>query len=127
MKEFKVGDKVCDPILGLNGEVIELVSYDAYPVTVEFENGAWYTYTSGYDLTTDALPRLYHGHMEPGTAKITFEPKKEHVYEYQWLMQKPEGTFWVTGGYYTEAGVSWVFADDLSKPLHPIEESKRVR
>lgn len=129
MQAFKVGDKVCDPILGLNGEVINLVSSDVYPVRVESENGTLNSYTSAGALAIGTLPRLFHGHMEPGTTKITFEPKKEPVYEYQWIVERDisANDFYVTGRHYKDANEFKENYPESGNPLRPIEETKRVR
>jgi len=63
MKEFEVGDKVCDPRYG-NG-IIETIDNDLYhPVFVRFEGKKTATaYTvEGREGDSDLTPMLYHGH-----------------------------------------------------------------
>lgn len=69
MSEFKVGDKVCDPIADRNGIVAKIREGDYYyPVVVHFDDGEREEYTGrGLLLRSDRNKRLFIGHMEHGT------------------------------------------------------------
>lgn len=124
---FKVGDKVCDPIYGINGDVYCLDVAARLPVLVQFDNGESYAYTSGgFSALNELIPRLYHGHMEPGTGLVTFQPKKEPVYEWQWLVKKVDGSFMISA--FREFSADYVKGETCSDGSiwhSRIEESKR--
>lgn len=126
MSEFKVGDKVCDPVRGLNGVVNSVSEPGYYPVKVDFECGDDDAYTSdGKVYDANLLPSLFLGHMEPGTGKVTFTPKKEPVYEWQWLkVFDSSGIFDTTGHFESEEELSACIP--IGWKIHSrIEESKR--
>jgi hypothetical protein len=91
---FKVGDKVSHPMWG-NGEVNEVDDFYSYPVQVTFKNGSLHRFSKEGKWTyNDIATSLYHGH---GTFEIVFRPEPEPVYEWQWLVKRPNGEFFVSG------------------------------
>lgn len=131
---FKVGDKVCDPIKYGNGIVTRI--YEAHSgrtnnnlLVVDFGKGITWSYSlDGFDNLVNKLPNLYHGHMEEGTGKITFEPKKEPVYEWQWeYVNTTKECICTTGFYTSEKEMLDNWAGTWRKDFIRIERSKRER
>jgi hypothetical protein len=98
MKEFKVGDKVWNPVYG-NGVVKTLRPQSAYPVRIFFAK--WVTVTSfteeGKHLASNVAPTLFHGHDLILEAR---EPKRVWVNVY-WDKDTAEG--WTGAPHSSEA------------------------
>lgn len=119
---FKVGDKVCDPVYGWNGYIYAIESGDNYPIFVQFENGESFAYTFiGSASTKESTQRLFDGHMEPGTGKLTFTPKKEPVYEWQWLIRDTNQNSFFASCHHED--INAIYSPEVV--LCRIEESKR--
>jgi hypothetical protein len=136
LKEFKVGDKVCDPVRFGNGVVTHIYEsghgrLNNNLLVVTFTVGNTWSYSvQGFNSLSDTLPSLYHGHMEEGTGKITFEPKKEPVYEWQWeyvsTLFPKSPRISVTDFYKTEKDMLRAAGTPNRKDFIRIERSKRL-
>ena len=115
MKEFEVGDKVCDPRYG-NG-IVETIDNDLYhPVFVRFEGGKTATaYTvEGREGDSDLTPMLYHGH---GLVFEAREPERFYVNLYWNNVVEKE---------LIESGI-WLFKSKKEAKTHGLKSHKYIK
>lgn len=131
LRPFKVGDKVCDPIRYGNGEVIRIYEEGQVCVKPVLDSPtAIYSHDGFYLGQRTGLSTLFHGHMEEGSGKVTFTPKKEPVYEWQWEYVSinvidQRKSVWTTGFFQNEKAMLEAWANDVRKDFIRIERSKR--
>ena len=119
-KGFKVGDVVTSEH-GVSN-VLTNTRRDSQPIEVLFPNGIYVWYTKDGRTHKNAPITLFHG---KGKVDITFTPKLEPVYEYQWLFRyDSDGAIGTTDSYYkTEQEALGDYHDD--ELLERLDKYKR--